>query len=64
MRIASSIIAALGIVLLIMALVGRLFGPSIVYLLGDSFASMTLLVASNTAFLLAILLRMISMEGK
>lgn len=60
MKIVSLVLGVLGLLALLLALFGRFFGPSIVFLLGDSFSSATMLQLSCVGFSMAVFARLLS----
>jgi hypothetical protein len=62
MKPLSLVLGVLGLVALLLALFGRFFGPSIVYLIGDSFSSATMLQLSTVLFSMGVFVRLLSMK--
>ena len=62
MKPLSLVLGVLGLVALLLALFGRFFGPSIVYLIGDSFSSATMLQLSTVLFSMGVFVRLLSIK--
>ncbi|MBN1425318.1 hypothetical protein JXA88_12260 [Candidatus Fermentibacteria bacterium] len=62
MKLLSLVLGALGLLALLLALFGRFFGPSIVFFLGDSFSSATMLQLSCVGFSMGVFVRLLAMK--
>ncbi len=62
MKTLSNIVAVIGLILFLAALIARFFGSSKLFLLGTAFSSANLLLITNTMFLIGIFLRLQSKE--
>lgn len=62
MKPISLIAGALGLVFLVLALIGRFFGPSIVFILGDSFSSATMLQLAAVMFAMGAFIRLLALK--
>ncbi len=62
MKLLSLVLGGLGLIAALLAAIGRFFGPSVVYLFGDSFSSATLLHVSSILLTMGVFVRLLTLK--